>query len=291
VHHASEETLAISRSLPLRGLTPTYVARPLLLLMMAVWIMVSFDLSGATADTALGALLLASLATLFMQSALLSRPVREQLGTGNATTEVREWMTASLPLLFAQGFFLLATSLDVFVLSAMVDPEQVGIYFAAAKIVTCVSFVQMAVGAAITRRLSEATQTGDRAAFVSHYERGRRMMLWPTLAGVVTVTVLSPFILAVFGPEFPAAVPVVVILSGGILIQAAAGPIQERMMVMGQQKAIAAIIAGSLAFNMAASVALTLVLGITGVALASALSIILRIFLMRRACLNSPSRP
>lgn len=117
------------------------------------------------------------------------------------------------------------------------------------------------------------------------------MMLWPTLAGVMIINVTSPFILAVFGPEFPAAVPVVVILSGGILIQAAAGPIQERMMVMGQQKAIATIITGSLAFNMVASVAFTLVLGITGAALASALSIILRIFLMRRACLYSPSRP
>ena len=285
-----KETLAISRSLPLHGLTPTYIVRPLLL-MAAVWMMVSFNLTGPSADTALGALLLASLVTLAMQSALLSRPVREQLGTGNATTEVREWMTASLPLLFAQGFFLLATSLDVFVLSAMVDPEQVGIYFAAAKIVTCVSFVQMAVGAAITRRLSEATQTGDGTAFAAHYERGRRMMLWPTLAGVMIVTVLSPFILAVFGPEFPQAVPVVVILSGGILLQAAAGPIQERMMVMGQQKAIAGIIAGSLAFNLAASVAFTLVLGITGAALASALSIILRIFLMRRACLHRPARP
>jgi O-antigen/teichoic acid export membrane protein len=285
-----KETLAISRSLPLRGLTPTYVVRPLLL-MAAVWIMVTYGLSSASADTALGALLLASLATLVMQSVLLNRPVREQLGTGNATTEVREWMTASLPLLFAQGFFLLATSLDVFVLSAMVDPEQVGIYFAAAKIVTCVSFVQMAVGAAITRRLSEATQTGNQTAFTTHYERGRRMMFWPTLAGVMIITMTSPFILAVFGPEFPSAVPVVVILSGGILIQATAGPIQERMMVMGQQKAIAAIIAGSLAFNMIASVAFTLVLGITGAALASSLSIILRIFLMRRACQFSPSRP
>lgn len=58
--------------------------------MAAVWVMVTYNLSGASADTALGALLLASLATLFMQSALLTGPVRQQLGTGNATTEVRE---------------------------------------------------------------------------------------------------------------------------------------------------------------------------------------------------------
>jgi hypothetical protein len=50
-----KETLAISRSLPLRGLTPTYVVRPLLL-MAAVWIMVTYGLSSASADTALGAL-------------------------------------------------------------------------------------------------------------------------------------------------------------------------------------------------------------------------------------------
>lgn len=170
----------------------------------------------------------------------------------------------------------------------MVDADQVGIYFAAAKIVTCISFVQMAVGAAIARRLSEACQTADRVAFNTHFERGRRMMLWPTMLGASFICILSPFILAVFGPEFPAAVPIVVILSGGILIQAAAGPLQERMMVMGQQKEIASIIAVCLTFNVLASIALTLMLGITGAALASALSIILRIALMRRAALPGP---
>jgi O-antigen/teichoic acid export membrane protein len=283
-----KETFSISRSLPLRGLTPTYVVRPLLL-MVFVWGFVHFGFSAPGADVALGALLAAALISLVLQSALLHRPMKNQLGTGKATTEVGLWLGASLPLLFAQGFFLLATSLDVFVLSALVSPEQVGVYFAAAKIVTAVSFIQMAVGAAITRRLSEAVQTGSGSAFDSHFERGRAMMMWPTLAGVVLVSLASPLILGVFGPEFPVAAPVVVILSAGLLIQSVAGPIQERMMVMGQQRAIALIIAGSLAFNVIASIALTLMMGIIGAAVASALSIVLRITLMRIYALPGPS--
>jgi Na+-driven multidrug efflux pump len=162
--------------------------------------------------------------------------------------------------------FLLATSLDVFVLSAIVEADQVGIYFAAAKIVTCVSFIQMAVGAAITRRLSEALQQENQSAFTAHFERGSAMMMWPTLAGVIIVSLASPLILKVFGPEFAPGAPVVVILSAGLLIQAVAGPIQERMMVMGQQRAIAWIIAGSLLFNVVTSIALTLIMGLMGTA-------------------------
>lgn len=284
-----KETFSISRSLPLRGLTPTYIVRPLLL-MALVWALIHFGLSGANADTALGALLLASIATLVMQALLLRGPLGKQLGAGKATTEVALWLKASLPLLFAQGFFLLATSLDVFVLSGLADAEKVGIYFAAAKIVTCVSFIQMAVGAAITRRLSEAVQQDNRSAFDAHFERGRAMMMWPTLAGVVVVSLASPLILQIFGPEFAPGAPVVVILSAGLLIQAVAGPIQERMMVMGQQRTIALIIAGSLGFNVVASIALTLVMGVMGTALASALSIILRISLMRHYSLPGPAQ-
>lgn len=275
-----KETFSISRSLPLRGLTPTYVLRPVLL-MVLVWALIQLGISDANADTALSALLLASIAALIVQTLLLGGPLGRQLGTGKATTEVGLWLKASLPLLFAQGFFLLATSLDVFVLSAIVEAEQVGIYFAAAKIVTCVSFIQMAVGAAITRRLSEALQQENQAAFAAHFERGRAMMMWPTLAGVIIVSLASPLILKVFGPEFAPGAPVVAILSAGLLIQAVAGPIQERMMVMGQQRAIAWIIAGSLLFNVIASIALTLVMGIMGTAVASAISIVLRISLMR----------
>lgn len=244
--------------------------------MIAVWAMVSFNVSSASSDTALAGLLVASLMTLVVQSWLLRGPIRQQLGSGNAITEFRAWMNASLSLLLTQGFFLLATSLDVFILPAMTDPEQVGLYFSAAKIITW---------SHSSRWLSEAMQTGDRTAFGEHNERDRKMMLWPTLAGVTLITMLSPFILATSGPQFPAAVPVVVILSGGILVQATAGPLQEHLMVMGHQKANAWIIAGSLAFNLVASIAFSLILGITGAALASALSIILRIALMLRVSL------
>jgi O-antigen/teichoic acid export membrane protein len=254
----------------------------------AIWALVHLGISDANADTALSALLLASIAALVVQTLLLGGPLGRQLGTGKATTEVGLWLKASLPLLFAQGFFLLATSLDVFVLSAIVEADQVGIYFAAAKIVTCVSFIQMAVGAAITRRLSEALQQENQSAFTAHFERGRAMMMWPTLAGVIIVSLASPLILKVFGPEFAPGAPVVAILSAGLLIQAVAGPIQERMMVMGQQRAIAWIIAGSLLFNVITSIALTLVMGIMGTAVASAISIVLRISLMRYYSLPGP---
>jgi O-antigen/teichoic acid export membrane protein len=243
-----KETFSISRSLPLRGLTPTYVAASRccswywsgrLIHLGKLWMQTLIRRSAA--------LLLASIiGTGCCRPCCWDGPLRRQLGTGKATTEVGLWLKASLPLLFAQGFFLLATSLDVFVLSAIVEADQVGIYFAAAKIVTCVSFIQMAVGAAITRRLSEALQQENQSAFTAHFERGRAMMMWPTLAGVIIVSLASPLILKVFGPEFAPGAPVVAILSAGLLIQAVAGPIQERMMVMGQQRAIAWIIAGSL---------------------------------------------
>ena len=281
-----KENIAISRSLALRGLTPTYIVRPLLIIVFAA-IMLYLGLS-ANADTIMAALLVASISTLILQTVLLKNPLRSQLSSGKAVTEVRLWLSASLPLLFAQGFFILATSLDVFVLSGIVSAQDVGIYFAAAKIVACVSFVQMAVGSAITRRLSEANQVADRAAFAKHFERGQAMMLWPTLVGCTILALASPLLLRLFGSEFVSGTPIVVVLALGIIIQAAAGPIQERMVVLNQQKAVSVIVAVSLIFNLAASIALTLFMGLIGTALASVLSIALRVSLMRKYAKTGP---
>lgn len=283
-----KEAFSISRSLPLHGLMPTYVIRPLAL-MGAIWVVVTFGFAEAGAHTALGALLFSAFLALVLQALLLRKPMRAQLGHGPAVIEVRNWLGASLPLLFAQGFFLLATSIDVFLLSGLVAPDQVGIYFAGAKIVACVSFIQMAVGAAIARRLSEAVQQQDQAKFDHHFERGRHMMMWPTLAGVIFVTLASPLILQVFGSEFSSGTPIVALLATGILLQSVAGPIQERMMVMNQQRTIAYIIAGSLAFNIAASIALIMALGIAGAAIASTLSIVVRILLMHYFARRGPA--
>ncbi len=82
-----KETFSISRSLPLRGLTPTYVLRPVLL-MILVWALIHLGISDANADTALGALLFASIAALIVQTLLLGGPLGKQLGRGKATTEV-----------------------------------------------------------------------------------------------------------------------------------------------------------------------------------------------------------
>ncbi len=282
-----KEAFSISRSLPLHGLMPTYVIRPLAL-MAVIWVAITFGFAEAGADTALGALLISALLALMLQALLLRKPMRRQLGHGEAVIEVRKWLGASLPLLFAQGFFLLATSIDVFLLSGLVASDQVGVYFAGAKIVACVSFIQMAVGAAIARRLSEAVQQQDQEKFDHHFERGRHMMMWPTLVGVVLVILASPIILQVFGSEFTSGTPIVALLASGILLQSVAGPIQERMMVMNQQRAIAFIVAGSLAFNLAASIALTLAWGIAGAAIASTLSIVVRILLMHHYARRGP---
>jgi O-antigen/teichoic acid export membrane protein len=137
--------------------------------------------------------------------------------------------------------------------------------------------------------MSEANQNRDTVAFADHFERGRMMMLWPTLLGCTVLIVASPLILRVFGPEFTSGSVPVAILSIGILIQAAAGPIQERMVVLNQQRAVAMIVAGSLLFNVAASIALTIMLGLAGTALASAISIALRVGLMRHFAHSEPA--
>ena len=67
-------------------------------------------------------------------------------------------------MLMVEGFYLLLTHTDILVLQQFRSPDDVAIYYAAAKTIALVSFVHFAVSAAVAHRFTEYHVTGDRAA-------------------------------------------------------------------------------------------------------------------------------
>ena len=54
-----------------------------------------------------------------------------------------------------EGFYLMLTNTDILLLQHFRTPEDVAVYYAAAKTLTLIAFVHFAVSAAVAHRFSE----------------------------------------------------------------------------------------------------------------------------------------
>lgn len=254
------------------GLGPPYIVRPLLLLgFLALAIAVGWSRS---ADTAVMAGVAANWTTFALQYLLQEQRLRAVLPQGRRRYKLDLWLKVSLPALLLEGFALLMINLDILLLDLYVSPDQIGIYFAAARTISLIGFIHFAVTAACMPRFSASFAKDDRTAVSDLYAVSRKWTLLPSLAGAFVLLGLGRPILWLFGPEFPAGYPVMFVLILGLLARAAVGPAQGLLMVTGKHNLAACIMAVTVGVNAVVNLALIPPFGLMGAAAATATAFI-----------------
>ena len=133
-----------------------------------------------------------------------------------------------MPIFVVEGFYLLLTYTDVLVLRQFRPPEEVALYYAAAKTLALVAFVSFSVSAAIAHQFSGYHVAGDRKAQSAlpagsvRWTFGRRSPRSPLILA------LGKPILWLFGPGFEDGYPLMFILAIALLARAAVGPAERR---------------------------------------------------------------
>jgi O-antigen/teichoic acid export membrane protein len=163
-------------------------------------------------------------------------------------------------------------NVDVLILAFFVPPDQVGIYFAVTKTLVLGAFVAFAVGAAVAHRYAEYHVSGDRERLQAFVLQSAQWTFWPTLAAVALMVLLGRPFLALFGPSFVEGYPLMLILSLGVLLRAAVGPTDRLLAVLGEQTVLARLILATLLVAIALHVLLVSLYGVTGAAIAVALT-------------------
>ncbi|RYE39575.1 MAG: hypothetical protein EOP21_10510, partial [Hyphomicrobiales bacterium] len=140
------EGTARANSWAVVALSPTYIIRPVLILVFmlaAVWM-------GApkTAETALVASLAAAYVTTIGQFFNITRRLDRRFEKGPARVEFAPWFKVAVPIFFIEGFIFLLTNSDTVVTGLFLPPAEVAIYFAASKTMALVQFVYFSVKAA-----------------------------------------------------------------------------------------------------------------------------------------------
>ncbi len=215
------------------SIAPPYILRPALLLLTAA---LAYSLAlPASAVTAMACALAATWLTAIVQSGLIQRRITDTVPAGTAAFAFPFWLKVSLPLLAVSGSELVLQNADVLLLNALRPPEEVGIYYAAAKTTCLALFVHYAVGSAYSGRFATAGALGDHEGLQRLTREAVQWTFWPSLAVTSAVLAAGPFLLRLFGSEFAGAYPAMLILSVGLMARAATGPSEFVLNMLGRQ--------------------------------------------------------
>jgi O-antigen/teichoic acid export membrane protein len=257
------------------ALVPPYVLRPLVVLLA----MVAAHAAGLpmSADTAAGAAIAGTWLTGIIQLVVLQRYLAAERAAPpepvTRTYDLRAWAVTALPLLVINIAELTLQNADVLIISAYLTPVDAAMYFAAAKTMSLVLFVHYAVGSAVANRFSALNARGDQPALKAFVRDAVRWTFWPSLAAGCAIAAVGYPLLWLFSPAFTAAYPVMLILVAGFILRASTGPSDYLLNMLGQQRACATIQVVSAVVNVALNLSFVPKFGITGAALATALSL------------------
>lgn len=203
----------------------------------------------------------------------ISHPSPATSSTSLATLGAEFWRFAA-PRGLA-GFFQVAILwVDTLLLGALRSTREAGIYAAATRYMLVGSFAILAILQVMGPKMSELIARKDHDAAQAVYQVLTSWLILMTWPIYFTIILFTPVLLSVFGKGFGAGDAALIILGGAMLVATAAGPVDVVLLMAGKSSwnLINTLIA--LTLNIVLNLLLIPPLGITGAAIAWAVSIV-----------------
>jgi O-antigen/teichoic acid export membrane protein len=254
------------------GIVPTYIVRQLLLTAF----MATAYLAGLPLD-AITALVLAGVALWLPplgQLVILKQRLAAHIEAGPRSYDFRLWIGTALPILLAEGFYLLLAHTDVLMLQQFRSPDEVAVYYAAAKTLAFVSFIGFSIAATTAHRCAAYQAAGDTPGLHDFLAKVIRFTFWPSLAVTLVLLAFGRPLLSLFGPGFGDGHHLMFIMAVGLVARAAIGPMERFLNMLGQQRACALVYASAFGINVVLCLLLIPYSGAIGAAIALATALI-----------------
>lgn len=253
------------------ALMPTFILRPLLILfVMIALILFGFE---PNAVLAMAATIIAVYFASVVQYIILFSRLRKTVPSGKKEYTPSAWFKVTVPIFLVEGFYNLLTNVDILILANKVEPDQVGIYFAAAKTLALVHFVYFAVKAASAHRFAAYHSSGNRKRYEEFIQETIHWTFWPSLVLALMMLVVGEYLLMLFGENFSAGISVIWILTIGIIVRASVGAAESVLTMSGKQKWCAVVYALTLLVAIILNFLLIPYYGLNGAAMATTISL------------------
>ena len=262
------------------GFLPTSVLRPATFCcLVALWWW-----SGATlhAPVAMG-LQATAIVVVVLPTALYFRGfIRSQDSHAETPPEPRLWLRTSLSLLIGAIFTGYFPEIIIILSGTILPSDELALLHVSFRIAMLVSFGLFAIDAFTAPDAARLYAAGDRPGLEAVVNRATRLRFLVSLIAVLAFVVLGRWVLSLFGPEFVAGYPLLLILAFGQLVQGAVGPVVRLMSISGHQDHCLIVFAVSLAVATGLIAALAPQFGAGGAAVAASLAITIWALWMRR---------
>lgn len=267
---------ARSNGWPVRALAPTYIVRPILILvfMIGAWAL-GFQINGVTG---LICAVMAAYTTTIAQLTVVGVSLARRYPAGPHRTDLRTWVLVALPIFLVEGFFYLLINADVLMVGALMKPDDVAVYFATVKTLALAHFAYFAVKAGVAHLFAARIDDTDKRALHVLARRTVTWTFWPTLAMACMILLFGPILLALFGADFTRGYPLLFILAAGIVLRASIGPAESLLTMSGNQNICAAVFGCVLAINVTFNALLIPHYGLYGAATATMLATVAETF-------------
>ncbi|MFP8882033.1 MAG: polysaccharide biosynthesis C-terminal domain-containing protein, partial [Myxococcota bacterium] len=185
----------------------------------------------------------------------------------------RSWLNTSMPMLVAillQGGL---ARMDIFMLEMLGHEASVGLFGAAATVVTLLTMFQQAVLGLVNPLVRPALSEGS-GSMREIQARGFRLLVMLIFPASIALLVFGEPILRLFGPSYPQAYAALMILVVGRMISTQLSLTNMWLRFSGGARLIARVMLFALVFNVALNLVLVPSYGMTGAATATASALI-----------------
>jgi O-antigen/teichoic acid export membrane protein len=249
---------------------PLLVVRPVFAILgAAAYVALASSLASSEA---LAITVAAMLIAVLLQSVRFWATLEPSVRTAKPRYEAKRWLKTALPLLLVASFVVVLLQTDVVMVGAIEGARAAGLYGAAAKTASLVGLVLIAVSAIGAPVFSALSAQGRHEELQRLVSTLAHWIFWPSLAISLFLAALAQPILSLFGPEFPSASSVLVILLVAQVINAAAGSVGWLMLVTGHQNQAAWAYGWTAALHVVLLAVATPAFGIDGAAVATTVS-------------------
>ena len=255
------------------GFVPELVVTPI----FVIGLMISTIALFGAVPTALWAItiqLVAAAAGLVVTIVVLWSALPAAIRSARPAYRRREWFTSALPLLLIGGTQMVIRQTDIIMIGAFRGPVDAGLYAVATRGAQLISFVLYGVNAALAPNISRLVARGELDRLQRIVTRSTRLVLVVSLPIAAVFLLFGPQLLALFGPEYAAAAPVLAILSVAQLVNAASGSVGNLLTMSGHERDAARGFVFAAVLNLVLNALLIPAYGIVGAAVAAAISLI-----------------
>ena len=192
----------------------------------------------------------------------------------------------ALPIWFNRLFVAIMSQSDRLLIGVFSTVAQVGMYHAAYRLAMFQTMAMTSFVPMFSTAIAEAFARDDRQTIVHYYRMVVRWSLLVTLPVCLTCVLFARELLLLFGREFEAAVPVLMLVTAASFVDAAVGPAGQILQIIGRERA--GLVLVMIAAGLAVGVNMILIpqWGAFGAALGTALGIITlnlgRLIVLRR---------